>query len=152
MRLDGFADTALVHDPGFGPGLRNYTGLGAALEAPAPFGMLIPLEWGFWNSAQHGVEPRPANRRVRRLPIDAALQLHACDNRHEYSALECGYLLRDHGVAIAQMDRDIGVEQERHRQRPSRSGSSSSSRSSMDGGTGNASKRAIISGMEVAAG
>ena len=33
-----------------------------------------------WNSAQHGVEPRPANGRVGRLPIDAALQLHACDN------------------------------------------------------------------------
>ena len=47
MRLDGFADSALVHDPGFGPGLRNYTGLGAALEAPAPFGMLIALEWGY---------------------------------------------------------------------------------------------------------
>ena len=47
MRLDGFVDTALVHDPGFGPGLRNYTGLGAALEAPAPFGMLIALEWGY---------------------------------------------------------------------------------------------------------
>src|SRR3990170_7366309 len=87
-----------------------------------------------------------------RLPIDAALQLHACDNRHEDSALECGYLLHGRGVAIAQMDRDIGVEQERHRQRAPRSGSSSSSRSSMNGGTGRVSKRAIISGMEVAAG
>jgi hypothetical protein len=47
MRLDGFADSALVHDPGFGPGLRHYTGLGAALEAPAPFGTLISLEWGY---------------------------------------------------------------------------------------------------------
>lgn len=47
MRLDGFADMALVHDPGFGPGLRHYNGLGAALEAPAPFGMLLSLEWGY---------------------------------------------------------------------------------------------------------
>ena len=50
-----------------------------------------------WNSAQHGVEPRPTKRRVRRFPIDTALQLHACDNRHEYSALECSHLLRDRG-------------------------------------------------------
>ena len=99
-----------------------------------------------------GVEPRPANGHVGRLPIDAALQLHACDNRHEHSALECSHLLGDRRVAIAQMDRDIGVEQERHRQRLTGSGSSSSSRSSMDGGRGSASKRAIISGMEVAAG
>jgi hypothetical protein len=47
LRLDGFADTAEVHDPGFGRGLRNYTGFGAAVEAPAPFGMLIAAEWGF---------------------------------------------------------------------------------------------------------
>ena len=47
LRLDGFADAALVHDPGFGPGLRRYTGLGAAVEAPAPFGTLIAVEWGY---------------------------------------------------------------------------------------------------------
>jgi hypothetical protein len=47
LRLDGFADTAEVHDPGFGPGLRNYTGFGAAVEAPAPFGTLVAVEWGF---------------------------------------------------------------------------------------------------------
>jgi hypothetical protein len=47
MRLDGFADSALAHDPGFGPGLRHYPGLGAALEAPAPFKTLISLEWGY---------------------------------------------------------------------------------------------------------
>jgi hypothetical protein len=47
MRLDGFADSALVHDPGFGPGLRHYTGLGAAVEAPAPFGTLVAVEWGY---------------------------------------------------------------------------------------------------------
>ena len=47
LRLDFFADTAEVHDPGFGPGLRNYTGFGAAVEAPAPFGTLVAVEWGF---------------------------------------------------------------------------------------------------------
>jgi hypothetical protein len=47
LRLDGFADSAAVHDPGFGEGLRRYTGFGAALEAPAPFGTLLSLEWGF---------------------------------------------------------------------------------------------------------
>ncbi|HVD92825.1 MAG TPA: sigma-E factor regulatory protein RseB domain-containing protein [Vicinamibacterales bacterium] len=47
LRLDGFADSAAVHDPGFSSNLRRYTGLGAALEAPAPFGTLLSLEWGF---------------------------------------------------------------------------------------------------------
>jgi hypothetical protein len=47
IRLDGFADTAAVHDPGFGRGLRNYTGFGAALEAPAPFRTLLSIEWGY---------------------------------------------------------------------------------------------------------
>lgn len=47
VRLDGFADTAVVRDPGFGRGLRNYTGFGAAVEAPAPFGTLLALEWGY---------------------------------------------------------------------------------------------------------
>ncbi|MCA1560312.1 MAG: hypothetical protein LC753_02730 [Acidobacteria bacterium] len=47
VRLDGFLDTAWVHDPGFGAGLRNYTGIGGAVEAPAPFGTLLALEWGY---------------------------------------------------------------------------------------------------------
>ena len=47
IRLDGFADTAVVRDPGFGRGLRNYTGFGAAIESPAPFGMLLAVEWGY---------------------------------------------------------------------------------------------------------
>ncbi|MEN3338081.1 MAG: hypothetical protein V7647_1757 [Acidobacteriota bacterium] len=46
-RLDGFVDSAAVHDPGFGRGLRNYTGVGAAAEVPAPFGTLVALEWGY---------------------------------------------------------------------------------------------------------
>ncbi len=47
LRVDGFFDTASAHDPGFGPGMRNYTGVGGALEAPAPFGTLVALEWGY---------------------------------------------------------------------------------------------------------
>jgi hypothetical protein len=46
-RLDGFIDAALVRDRGFGRSYRNYTGLGGALEAPAPFGMLTAVEWGY---------------------------------------------------------------------------------------------------------
>jgi hypothetical protein len=47
LRLDGFADTSAVRDPGFGPRLRNYTGFGGAVEAPAPFGTLVAVEWGY---------------------------------------------------------------------------------------------------------
>jgi len=47
VRIDGFLDSATVHDPGFGRGLRNYTGIGAAVEAPAPFGTLVAVEWGY---------------------------------------------------------------------------------------------------------
>jgi hypothetical protein len=47
FRVDGFVDSAYVHDPGFGPDLRSYTGLGAAVEIPAPFGMLAGVEWGY---------------------------------------------------------------------------------------------------------
>jgi hypothetical protein len=47
VRLDGFADAARVHDPGFGAGLRPYTGLGAAAEVPAPLGTLLALEWSY---------------------------------------------------------------------------------------------------------
>jgi hypothetical protein len=46
-RLDGFVDTASVRDRGFGAAYRNYTGVGAALEAPAPFGILASVEWGY---------------------------------------------------------------------------------------------------------
>jgi hypothetical protein len=47
VRVDGFADTAAVRDPAFGRGLRNFTGFGAALECPAPFGTLLAAEWGY---------------------------------------------------------------------------------------------------------
>ena len=47
VRIDLFADTAEVRDRGFGDRLRNYTGFGAALEAPGPLGTLLALEWGY---------------------------------------------------------------------------------------------------------
>ena len=47
LRVDGFFDTASAHDPGFGRRMRNYTGVGGALEAPAPFGTLVAVEWGY---------------------------------------------------------------------------------------------------------
>jgi len=47
VRLDGFADAAAVHDPAFGPGMRPYTGVGAAIECPAPFGTLLAAEWAY---------------------------------------------------------------------------------------------------------
>jgi hypothetical protein len=47
LRLDGFIDSAYVHDPGFGRGGRGYSGLGAAAEMPAPFGTLVAVDWGY---------------------------------------------------------------------------------------------------------
>ena len=47
LRLDGFFDSAYVHDPGFGTGGRSYSGIGAAAEVPAPFGTLVAVEWGY---------------------------------------------------------------------------------------------------------
>jgi hypothetical protein len=47
IRLDGFADMAFVRDSGFGRGVSRFTGIGAAVEAPAPFGTLVAAEWGY---------------------------------------------------------------------------------------------------------
>ena len=47
FRLDGFVDSAVVRDRGFGSAYRNYTGIGAAVELPVPFGILSALEWGY---------------------------------------------------------------------------------------------------------
>ena len=47
LRLDGFVDSAYVHDPAFGPDHRGYSGVGAAAEIPAPFGTLVAVEWGY---------------------------------------------------------------------------------------------------------
>jgi hypothetical protein len=47
LRLDGFFDSAYVHDPAFGRRERRYSGIGAAAEVPAPFGTLVAIEWGY---------------------------------------------------------------------------------------------------------
>ncbi|HEY7511183.1 MAG TPA: sigma-E factor regulatory protein RseB domain-containing protein, partial [Vicinamibacteria bacterium] len=47
VRLDVFADTAFARDPGFGPRLRRYPGVGAGLEAPLPWRVLAAAEWGY---------------------------------------------------------------------------------------------------------
>jgi hypothetical protein len=53
FRLDGFVDYAAVRDPGFGPGLRSYPGIGAALEVPLPHRMLVAVEWGYGFEARN---------------------------------------------------------------------------------------------------
>jgi hypothetical protein len=47
VRLDAFLDSAAVRDAAYGGRVRNYTGIGAAIEAPAPFGTLLAVEWGY---------------------------------------------------------------------------------------------------------
>jgi hypothetical protein len=47
LRIDGFADAAVVRDPGFGERHRTYPGLGAAVEAPGPWSLLVGAEWGY---------------------------------------------------------------------------------------------------------
>jgi hypothetical protein len=47
LRLDGFADLAIVRDPGFSSGASRFAGFGAAVESPAPFGTLLAVEWGY---------------------------------------------------------------------------------------------------------
>lgn len=47
VRLDGFADMALVRDPGYGPAARGYPGVGAAIELAGPLRTLWSVEWGY---------------------------------------------------------------------------------------------------------
>jgi hypothetical protein len=47
VRLDGFADVAVVRDRGFGRNLRTYPGAGAAVESPGPVGLLLGAEWSY---------------------------------------------------------------------------------------------------------
>ena len=46
VRFDGFADVGIARQPG-NRRSRAYPGIGAALEAPAPFGWLVAAEWGY---------------------------------------------------------------------------------------------------------
>ena len=47
VRLDGFADMALVRDPGYGDAARGYPGVGAAIELAGPLRTLWSVEWGY---------------------------------------------------------------------------------------------------------
>jgi hypothetical protein len=55
LRLDAFADSAFVRDPGFGRDLMRFNGFGTAVEVPGPFRALLSAEWGF------GVQGRRAD-------------------------------------------------------------------------------------------
>ena len=46
-RLDGFADLAVVRDPGDGEAARGYPGAGVAVEVSGPFRTLWSIEWGY---------------------------------------------------------------------------------------------------------
>ncbi|TML13997.1 MAG: hypothetical protein E6G39_09030 [Actinobacteria bacterium] len=56
VRVDGFADTALVHDPGWASTARMYPGVGAGIESGGPFRTLLSVEWahGFQASRTGG--------------------------------------------------------------------------------------------------
>jgi len=45
LRVDGFADAAYVHDPGWAS--RTYPGVGSGIEAAGPFRTLLSVEWGY---------------------------------------------------------------------------------------------------------
>jgi hypothetical protein len=47
IRLDGFFDAAAVRDRTLDRRTHAYTGLGAAVEAPLPLGLLGGIEWGY---------------------------------------------------------------------------------------------------------
>jgi hypothetical protein len=47
LRLDGFGDAALVHDPGWASDARLYPGVGAGVESGGPFRTLWSFEWAY---------------------------------------------------------------------------------------------------------
>jgi hypothetical protein len=47
VRVDGFLDGAVVREADAGDRYRGYPGVGAAVEAPGPFSLLLGLEWGY---------------------------------------------------------------------------------------------------------
>lgn len=47
VRIDGFADMALVRDPGYGTAVRGLPGVGAAVELAGPLRTLWSVEWGY---------------------------------------------------------------------------------------------------------
>jgi len=47
LRVDGFGDAALVHDPGWASDTRLYPGVGAGIEAGGPLRTLLSFEWAY---------------------------------------------------------------------------------------------------------
>jgi hypothetical protein len=47
IRVDGFGDAALVHDPGWASRARLYPGAGFGVESGGPFRTLLSLEWSY---------------------------------------------------------------------------------------------------------
>ena len=47
LRVDGFGDAALVHDPGWASNARLYPGVGAGVESGGPFRTLLSFEWAY---------------------------------------------------------------------------------------------------------
>jgi hypothetical protein len=64
LRLDGFVDAALVHDPMEGPASRGQLGMGAALEVALPGRVLLDVDWGYGFQAR-GRDGRPGTQVVR---------------------------------------------------------------------------------------
>ncbi len=47
VRVDGFGDAALVHDPGWASQARLYPGVGGGIESGGPFRTLLSVEWAY---------------------------------------------------------------------------------------------------------
>jgi len=47
VRVDGFGDAALVHDPGWAWPARLYPGVGGGIESGGPFRTLLSVEWAY---------------------------------------------------------------------------------------------------------
>ena len=47
IRVDGFADAAIVHDVGWNSAMRVYPGIGTGVESGGPFRTLLSVEWGY---------------------------------------------------------------------------------------------------------
>ncbi len=64
LRLDSFADGALVHDPGLGRAARGHVGVGAAAEIALPRRALLVVDWGYGVQAR-GTDGRRGTHTVR---------------------------------------------------------------------------------------
>ena len=53
LRVDGFFDYAAVRDPGLGPAVKSFPGVGAAVEIPLPRRVLLAVEYGYGIKARN---------------------------------------------------------------------------------------------------